>query len=117
VLFPLVGMGLCACLILFLRDLSVGNIGEISVGLFIGLIGYVISYRQFVPETASISRADWVLFSTAVIVLAQLLFIIAGNVRYHNAGMETARTILLLRIMSCLISLLYAVSVIYIVFS
>lgn len=80
IVLPLVGMGVCASLILFMKDLSISHVGEVSVGVFLALIGYTVSYnKDIAPAMPGISKADWLLYSTATVVTLQLFVIILGN--------------------------------------
>jgi hypothetical protein len=113
VVCPLVAIGLCAVAILFVEDLSIASAGELSVGLFIGFIGYLISYRTLVPELSSLCRADRLLYATFAVVLVQLFLIIFGNAFFKKERMAKSFEINRLKLGRRLVLAAYLIAVVW----
>ncbi len=110
-ILPLTGIGLCSVLVLFLRNLAIDRIGEISVGTFIGFIAYVIFYTEIAPRSSVVTYADWLFYATFAVTLLQLVLVILGNVLFSPAAMTDAPRIHAIRVGRWIVAFGYAASV------
>ncbi|HVD97824.1 MAG TPA: hypothetical protein VNB90_06435 [Cytophagaceae bacterium] len=84
IIMPLMLIGLVAIALLFIRDLSFGNIGEVSAGTFLGIITFSIAMASLSPSTDSITRSDILFWVTFAVVLSCFLTIIICNSLYST---------------------------------
>ncbi len=84
IIMPLMLIGLVAIALLFIKDLSFGNIGEVSAGTFLGIITFSIAMASLSPSTDSITRSDILFWATFAVVLCCFLTIIVCNSIYST---------------------------------
>jgi hypothetical protein len=84
IIMPLMLIGLVAIALLFIKDLSFGNIGEVSAGTFLGIITFSIAMASLSPSTDSITRSDILFWVTFAVVLICFLTIIICNSLYST---------------------------------
>lgn len=84
IIMPLMLIGMVALALLFIRDLSFGNIGEVSAGTFLGIITFSIAMASLSPSTDSVTRSDVLFWATFIVVLACFLTIIVCNSIYSS---------------------------------
>ncbi len=84
IIMPLMLIGLVAIALLFIKDLSFGNIGEVSAGTFLGIITFSIAMASLSPSTDSVTRSDILFWVTFVVVLACFMTIIICNSLYSE---------------------------------
>lgn len=84
IIMPLMLIGLVAIALLFIKDLSFGNIGEVSAGTFLGIITFSIAMASLSPSTDSITRSDILFWVTFAVVLSCFLTIIICNSLYST---------------------------------
>jgi hypothetical protein len=76
---PLVMIGAVAIALLFLHDISFGTIGDVSVGVFLSIVTYSISYATMKPESSVLTKADFLFYATFLTVLTVFLLLIVVN--------------------------------------
>jgi hypothetical protein len=79
VALPLLMIGLAAITLLQVRDLSFKHVGEVAVGVFLSIVTYTVAYSSVTPNSDQLTRADYLLYATFLVVLANFLAIIALN--------------------------------------
>ena len=84
IIMPLMLIGMVAIALLFIKDLSFGNIGEVSAGTFLGIITFSIAMASLSPSTDSITRSDILFWVTFGVVLSCFLTIIVFNSMHQN---------------------------------
>lgn len=84
IIMPLMLIGFVAIALLFIKDLSFGNIGEVSAGTFLGIITFSIAMASLSPSTDSITRSDILFWITFAVVLSCFLTIIICNSLYSS---------------------------------
>ncbi len=82
IIMPLMLIGFVAIALLFIKDLSFGNIGEVSAGTFLGIITFSIAMASLSPSTDSITRSDILFWATFTVVLSCFFTIIVCNSLY-----------------------------------
>lgn len=78
---PLAMIGAVAIALLFLHDISFGTIGDVSVGVFLSIVTYSISYATMKPESSVLTKADFLFYATFLTVLSVFLLLILVNSR------------------------------------
>lgn len=76
---PLVMIGAVALSLLFLHDISFGTIGDVSVGVFLSIITYSVSYATSKPESSVLTKADFLFYVTFLTVLSVFLLLVVVN--------------------------------------
>lgn len=79
IIFPLGIIGLAAVALLFVRDDSFSNIGEVCVGLFLTIVTYSIVFAQITPRLNVMTIADKLFYATFLTVFFVFLKIIIFN--------------------------------------
>ncbi len=88
IILPLMMIGIVAIALLMLRDISFENLGEVSIGVFITIVAYSISYSDSTPNTDDLTRADKLFWLTFMSVLISFLIVIVMNSIYKKAEIE-----------------------------
>jgi len=83
IILPLILIGLISCTLLFLRDISFENLGEVSIGVFMSIVAFSISFSASTPSSDSLTRADILFWITFIIVLVNFGIVIALNAIYE----------------------------------
>jgi hypothetical protein len=86
IILPLFMIGLAAVALLYVRDNSFGNIGEVCVGIFLSIVTYSIAFAQITPRTNILTIADMLFYGTFITVL--LIFL---KVIFFNSNMVSGR--------------------------
>lgn len=84
IVLPLSLIGFVAIALLFVRDISFGNLGDVSVGTFLGIITFSIAMSYITPNADYLTKADMYFWLTFVIVLVCFLTIIVINAKYES---------------------------------
>ena len=79
IVLPLILIGLISCTLLFLKDISFENLGEVSIGVFMSIVAFSISFSASTPSSDSLTRADILFWITFIIVLINFGIVIAVN--------------------------------------
>jgi len=94
IVVPLTGIALCSVCFLWLKDLSLEHVGEVSAAIFIGFIAYVVFYSSISPTSQTMTIADYMFFATLLLAMGQLGAILLGNVVYGSRKMQNADILL-----------------------
>lgn len=87
IILPLFLIGLVAISLLFVRNVSFGNVGEVSVGTFLGIITFSIAIASVSPSSDHVTKSDLLFWLTFMVVLACFLTIIIINAKYEEHQM------------------------------
>jgi hypothetical protein len=79
IIFPLGIIGLAAVALLFVKDDSFSNIGEVCVGLFLSIVTYSIVFAQITPRFNVMTVADKLFYATFLTVFFVFLKVIIFN--------------------------------------
>lgn len=79
VILPLIMMGVSAIAILYVKDNSFANIGQICVGIFLSIVTYSIAFAQIVPRSSGLTIADALFYGTFFAIFLVFLKIILIN--------------------------------------
>ncbi len=93
IVLPLVLIGLIAIALLFIRDLSFENVGEVSVGIFLSIIAFSISLSSMIPSSNYLTRADTLFWLTFLVVFASFMTIIVLNSLYDHDQVKRYRLV------------------------
>jgi hypothetical protein len=63
---------------------SFENLGEVSIGVFITIVAFSISYSSATPNTEDLTRADMLFWTTFAVVLIVFLIVIITNSIYDK---------------------------------
>ena len=91
IILPLVLIGLIGVALLFIRDLSFENVGEVSIGLFLSIIAFSIALNTIIPSSNSLTRADMLFWLTFVVVFASFMIIILLNILFDAERVREIR--------------------------
>ncbi len=83
IILPLILIGFISCTLLFLKDISFENLGEVSIGVFMSIVAFSISFSASTPSSDSLTRADILFWITFIIVLVNFGIVIALNAIYE----------------------------------
>lgn len=81
IILPLVMIGLVAVALLYVKDSSFSNIGEVCIGVFLSIITYSIAFAQITPRSNVLTVADKLFYGTFLIVFLVFLKVILFNSR------------------------------------
>ncbi len=84
IILPLILIGLVAVSLLFIKNLSFENVGEVSVGVFLSIIAFSISLSGMIPSSNYLTRADILFWLTFVVVFGSFMSIIILNSIYND---------------------------------
>jgi len=82
IVLPLFLIGVVSIALLMIRDVSFENLGEVSIGVFITIVAFSISYSASTPNTDNLTRADFLFWTTFSVVLLNFLIVITVNSIY-----------------------------------
>lgn len=77
---PLCAISIAALSLLFIRKTRFDMVGDVYIGVFLSVITYSIAFAQITPATGVITRADWLLYLTFLVVLLVFLRFVILNV-------------------------------------
>lgn len=84
IVLPLYLIGIVAISLLMIKDVSFENLGEVSIGVFITIVAFSISYATATPNTEDLTRADMLFWTTFAVVLIVFLIVIVTNSIYDK---------------------------------
>lgn len=84
IVLPLFLIGMVAISLLMIKDVSFENLGEVSIGVFITIVAFSISYSAATPNTDDLTRADLLFWTTFAVVLVVFLIVIITNSIYDK---------------------------------
>ncbi|MBC7451928.1 MAG: hypothetical protein H7259_10600, partial [Cytophagales bacterium] len=79
---PLVLIGLISISLLFIRDISFENLGEVSIGVFMSIVAFSISFSASTPSSDNLTKADYLFWLTFIVVLLNFMVVILVNAIY-----------------------------------
>lgn len=79
ILLPLIVMGLTAIAVLAVKDNSFANIGQISVGIFLSIVTFSITFAQNAPRSSGLTIADVLFYGTFFTIFLVMLKVIVFN--------------------------------------
>jgi hypothetical protein len=88
IILPLVLIGFIAIALLYVKDISFENLGEVSVGTFLGIITFSIALSNISPSSDYLTRADLLFWLTFMVVLVSFMTVIVINSRYSITELE-----------------------------
>lgn len=84
IILPLVLIGIISISLLFLRDISFENLGEVSIGVFMSIVAFSISFSATTPSSDDLTRADLLFWLTFIVVLLNFFAVIILNAIYDE---------------------------------
>ena len=84
IILPLSLIGFVAISVLYVKDISFENLGEVSVGTFLGIITFSIAMSYITPSADYLTKADLFFWLTFVVVLTCFMTIIVVNAKYKS---------------------------------
>lgn len=84
IILPLVLIGIVAISLLYIKNVSFANIGDVSVGVFLGIIAFSISFSNTIPASNYLTKADMLFWTTFIVVLISFVTVIVISARYHE---------------------------------
>lgn len=82
IMLPLIMIGIVSISLLMLRNVTFENLGEVSIGVFITIVAFSISYADSTPQTDNLTRADYLFWLTFMVVLVSFMIVIVINSIY-----------------------------------
>lgn len=110
IILPLILIGLIAVSVLFIRDLTFENVGEVSVGVFLAIITFSISLSDLIPSSNYLTRADLLFWLTFLVVFGSFIVIIVLNSLYKADVVQQKNV----RTLRTLLAIFYPLAVIYV---
>ena len=84
VILPLILIGFIAIANLWVKGQSFQAVGNVAVGIFLGLIAFLIALTDIAPDMSQISRAGVLFWSTFIVVVSVILVLVAVNSRFGS---------------------------------
>ncbi len=97
IILPLVLIGLISLSLLFMRDLTFDAMGEVSIGVFMSIVAFSISFSASTPKSSDLTKADLLFWLTFVVVFVNFMIVIVLNALYNEdkvRGMNVRRIII-----------------------
>jgi hypothetical protein len=105
IILPLSLIGFVSISTLYIRDISFENLGEVSVGTFLGIITFSIALSYVTPSSDYLTKADILFWLTFIVVLTSFMTVIVINSRYRLEQLEGVS----IRPISYVLTLLYPI--------
>lgn len=83
IVLPLVLIGLISISLLFIKDISFENLGEVSIGVFMSIVAFSISFSASTPSADNLTKADYLFWLTFIVVLLNFMVVILVNAIYE----------------------------------
>lgn len=112
IILPLILIGLVAVAVLFIRDLSFENVGEVSVGIFLSIIAFSISLSSTIPSSNYLTRADTLFWLTFVVVFGSFMTIIILNSLYDGEHVKEHK----IKRLRMFLAVFYPLLILYVLF-
>ncbi|MCU0416230.1 MAG: hypothetical protein MUE33_03500 [Cytophagaceae bacterium] len=84
IVLPLFLIGLISISLLFIKDISFENLGEVSIGVFMSIVAFSISFSDTTPTAQNLTKADYLFWLTFIIVLINFMIVIVVNAIYDT---------------------------------
>lgn len=91
IVLPLILIGMVAVSLLYIRDISFENLGEVSVGTFLGIITFSIALSNITPSSDYLTKADYLFWLTFLMVLVNFMTVIVMNSLYDLKDLRAER--------------------------
>jgi len=82
IVLPLILIGLISISLLFIKDISFENMGEVSIGVFMSIVAFSISFSASTPSADNLTKADYLFWLTFIVVLLNFMIVIFVNAFY-----------------------------------
>lgn len=79
IIVPLLMIGMISISLMFMRDISFENLGEVSIGVFMSIVAFSISYSASTPTSDYLTRADFLFWLTFIVVLFNFMVVVVIN--------------------------------------
>ena len=106
-------IGLISISMMFVRDISFENLGEVSAGIFLSIIAFSIALSDFVPRSSELTKADLLFWITFTIVFISFMTIIIINAIYVKEVVQKKN----IRPLSISMAVLYVISILWVLIS
>jgi hypothetical protein len=103
IILPLILIGIISISVLLMKDISFENLGEVSIGVFMSIVAFSISFSASTPNSDDLTKADFLFWLTFVVVLLNFMIVIAVNAIYEAEKVKTMD----IRKISVLVFLMY----------
>jgi hypothetical protein len=84
IILPAIMIGVISLTLLFMRDVSFENLGEVSIGIFMSIVAFSISYSASTPNSDDLTKADYLFWLTFMVVLLNFLVVVVLNAVYDT---------------------------------
>jgi hypothetical protein len=64
IILPAIMIGMISLTLLFMRDVSFENLGEVSIGIFMSIVAFSISFSASTPNSDDLTKADFLFWLT-----------------------------------------------------
>ena len=98
---------------MFVRDISFENLGEVSAGIFLSIIAFSIALSDFVPRSSELTKADLLFWITFTIVFISFMTVIIMNAVFTKEVVQKKN----IRPLSVSMALLYVISILWVLIS
>ncbi|MCX6180317.1 MAG: hypothetical protein NT150_00120 [Bacteroidetes bacterium] len=82
IILPLLLIGLISLSLLFMRDITFDALGEVSIGVFMAIVAFSISFSASTPKSNELTKADLLFWLTFVVVFVNFMIVIVINALY-----------------------------------
>jgi hypothetical protein len=103
IVLPLILIGVISISLLFIKDISFENLGEVSIGVFMSIVAFSISFSETTPSAQNLTKADYLFWLTFIVVLINFMIVIVVNAIFDNEKVKNID----IRKMSTVIGILY----------
>lgn len=84
IILPLLLIGLISISLLFMRDITFDALGEVSIGVFMAIVAFSISFSASTPKSNELTKADLLFWLTFVVVFVNFMIVIVLNALYKE---------------------------------
>lgn len=113
VILPLLMIGFIAISMMFVRDISFENLGEVIAGIFLSIIAFSIALAEFVPRSSQLTKADLLFWITFTAVFISFMTVIIINSLYPKSVVKKKN----IKPLSITMAVLYVLSVTWVLIS
>jgi hypothetical protein len=110
IILPAIMIGIISLTLLFMRDVSFENLGEVSIGIFMSIVAFSISYSASTPNSDDLTKADYLFWLTFMVVLLNFMVVVVLNAIYATEKVKTMN----IRKLSTFITIIYFGLVIFV---
>ncbi|MFL5729568.1 MAG: hypothetical protein ACJ75J_08805, partial [Cytophagaceae bacterium] len=110
IILPAIMIGIISLTLLFMKDVSFENLGEVSIGIFMSIVAFSISYSASTPNSDDLTKADYLFWLTFMVVLLNFMVVVVLNAIFDTERIKTMN----IRKLSSFISITYFGLVIFV---